>query len=410
MSQILTNTVYADSAYDSSHIPEQPPHKWREDESRTNLRRTQLSWGHYAGLDPWQVVDMQLQGMEQMWLERTGDGDIYCNHQRWRFENFNKIILLFIYFKYFSLLVFTWVFWMSSVIALLPNGYYASHQSIVLPMAIVVSSLFMIGLSGWLYWEKSFKLYLVHAISGLGVSVICVSVAHFGLDKDVEIFWFPVAMGLSIFMAAIGFDLLIALYLRLFKYHGSGFNRQTGMVTVARRFRKPFMAPFYEFDVTMEYRPGSHGSGGMALWLHHRYTTCEVFLGGKLHPLGLSPEEAMAFWDCLQRYMDTSEPLPDLPVLEQFRHLDPTTARHDAQSGRPPRRWRDTNARAWQRRGQHESMRRNAAYRWQQRPCILRARIDPELSIETYYREQEARGIQATPKADDFDNIHRAGA
>ena len=117
----------------------------------------------------------------------------------------------------------------------------------------------------------------------------------------------------------------------------------------------------------------------------------------------------MAFWDCLQRYMDISQPLPELPVLEQFRHLDPTTARHDAQSGRPPRRWRDTNARAWQRRGQHESMRRNAAYRWQQQPCILRARIDPQLSIEAYYREQEARGIQATPKADDFDNIHRAG-
>ncbi|WP_245841309.1 hypothetical protein [Pseudomonas abyssi] len=407
MKQILPSTVYAASAYDSTQIPRQPPHKWQQDENRTNLRRTQLSWGHYAGFDPWQVVDMQLQGMEQMWLERTGGGDIYCNHQRWRFENFNKIILLFIYFKYFSLLVFTWVFWMSSVIALLPNGYYASHQSVVLPMAIVVISLFMIGLSGWLYWERSFKLYLIHAISGLGVSVVCVSIAHFGLDKDVEIFWFPVVMGLSIFMAAIGFDLLIALYLRLFKYDGSGFNRQTGMVTVARRFRKPFVAPFYEFDITMEYRPGSHGSGGMALWLHHRYTTCEVFLGGKLHPLGLSPEEAMAFWDCLQRYMDTSQPLPDLPVLEQFRHLDPATAQYDAQRGRPPRRWRDTNARAWQRRGQHESMRRNAAYRWQQRPCILRARIDPELSIETYYREQEARGIQATPRADEYDNVHR---
>ena len=52
-------------------------------------------------------------------------------------------------------------------------------------------------------------------------------------------------------------------------------------------------------------------------------------------------------------------------------------------------------------------MRRNAAYRWQQQPCILRARIDPQLSIEAYYRDQEARGIQATPRADEYDNVHR---
>ena len=400
MSQILSSTVYTTSAYDSRQIPRQPPHKWQQDENRTNLRRTQLSWGHYAGLDPWQVVDMQLQGKELAWLERTGGGDTYCDHQRWRFENFNKIILLFIYFKYFFLLVITWMSWAFSVVELIPDESDDVHQVAALLMGLGVFCLIMMVVSVWLYWEKSFKSYLIHAISGLGVSVVCVSIAYFWLDKDVEVFWFPVVMGLSIFMAAIGFDLLIALYLRLFKYDGSGFNRQTGMVTVARRFRKPFMAPFYEFDVTMEYRPGSHGSGCMALWLHHRYTTCEVFLGGKLHPLGLSPEEAMAFWDSLQRYMDISQPLPELPVLEQFRHLDPTTARYDAQSGRPPRRWRDTNARAWQRRGQHESRRRNAACRWQQQPCILRARIDPQLSIEAYYRDQEARGIQATPKAD----------
>ncbi|EQM80068.1 hypothetical protein NA644_07690 [Pseudomonas stutzeri] len=34
-------------------------------------------------------------------------------------------------------------------------------------------------------------------------------------------------------------------------------------------------------------------------------------------------EEALAFWDTLQRYMDVTQPLPELPILEQFRHLDP---------------------------------------------------------------------------------------
>jgi hypothetical protein len=38
---------------------------------------------------------------------------------------------------------------------------------------------------------------------------------------------------------------------------------------------------------------------------------------------------------------------------------------------------------------------------------LVEARIDPGLSIETYYRSQEAKGIQATPKGDDFDNVHR---
>ena len=67
----------------------------------------------------------------------------------------------------------------------------------------------------------------------------------------------------------------------------------------------------------------------------------------------MNQANALAFWDCLQRYMDISQPQSDLPVLEQSRHLDPA------------------------------------------------------LSIEAYYRAQEAKGIQATPKADDFDNVHR---
>lgn len=118
-------------------------------------------------------------------------------------------------------------------------------------------------------------------------------------------------------------------------------------------------------------------------------------------------EEALAFWDTLQRYMDVTQPLPELPILEQFRHLDPTTAEHDRQSKRDPRRWRDMPYRAWERRGRAEMMKRNRDYNWQQHPCINQSKIDPGLSIETYYRSQEAKGIQATPKGDDYDNIHR---
>ena len=62
---------------------------------------------------------------------------------------------------------------------------------------------------------------------------------------------------------------------------------------------------------------------------------------------------------------------------------------------------------AWERRGRAEMIKRNREYKWQEQPCILQAKIDPSLSIEAYYRQQEAKGIQATPKGDDFDNVHR---
>ena len=397
---VIEQSPYTASAYNSTDIPTQPPHKWQQDANRSNLRRTQLRWGHYANLQPWQVVDMQLQAQEHTFVERTGEAELYCDQQRWRFDNFNKLLLLIPGLKFAALFAAPWIFWGLSIVELLPK--------ILLPHFILaVFALLMVGVSGWLYWGKSLKAYLIQVGIGLATALLSSVFNYSTSDYNPDLFWFCGIMAFSIFMGVVGFDFLLDLYLRLFKYDGSEFNRQTGMVTIARRFRKPFVAPFYEFDATMEFRPGPHGSGGMALWLHHRYADCEIFLGGKMHPLGLTPEEALAFWDCLQRYMDISQPLPELPVLEQFRHLDPVTAEHDRQNKRDPRRWRDMPYRAWEGRGQSETMKRNQNYPWQRQPCILQARIDPSLSIETYYRNQEAKGIQATPKGDDYDNIHR---
>jgi hypothetical protein len=115
----------------------------------------------------------------------------------------------------------------------------------------------------------------------------------------------------------------------------------------------------------------------------------------------------LAFWDTLQRYMDVQQPLPDMPILEQSRHLDPVTAAHDATTNRPPCYWRDINAQAWTRKEGKQLREKLAVYLWQEHPCILQAKIEPSLSIEAYYRSQEAKGIQATPKGDDYDNIHR---
>ncbi|MBA1185573.1 hypothetical protein [Stutzerimonas nitrititolerans] len=209
-------------------------------------------------------------------------------------------------------------------------------------------------------------------------------------------------------MAIIGVDLLIGLYSLIYTHDGSGFNRRDGMVRIGRRFRSPFVAPFYEFDPVMQLQVTPHGGHDYVLWLHHRYTDTKVCLGMKMHSLGLDKANLHAFWDTLQRYMDVEQPLPDLPVLEQSRHLDPVTAAHDAAIGRPERYWRDRTLEGWKRNSASRKLREKlASHPWQQHPCTLRARIDPAVSIEAYYRSQEARGIQATPRSDDFDNVHR---
>src|SRR3546814_11993852 len=113
----------------------------------------------------------------------------------------------------------------------------------------------------------------------------------------------------------------------------------------------------------------------------------------------MSLEEAMAFWDTLQRYMDVTQPLPELPILEQFRHLDPTTAEHDRQSKRDPRRWRDMPSRVWERRSRAEMIKLNRVYKWQEQPCILQSKIDHNLGLETYYRHTTDKGTTTHPKA-----------
>ncbi|MOA18577.1 hypothetical protein D3C78_1389040 [compost metagenome] len=139
----------------------------------------------------------------------------------------------------------------------------------------------------------------------------------------------------------------------------------------------------------------------------YRYTGNKVFLGARGQSMGMRMKDCLAFWDTLQRYMDVSQPLPELPILEQFRPLDPATAEHDRHSGRNPRYWRDMSYQDWEKRGRGELMKRIEAHPWQNQPCIVEAATDPSLSIGVYYRSQEAKGIQATPKGDDFDDVHR---
>ena len=52
-----------------------------------------------------------------------------------------------------------------------------------------------------------------------------------------------------------------------------------------------------------------------------------------------SYRDSVLAWNFLVNYMDTSQPLPDIPLFESVRHLDPTTKAYDQKTGRDPDYW-----------------------------------------------------------------------
>ena len=207
---VIEQSPYTASAYNSTAIPHQPPHKWRQDANRSNLRRTQLRWGHYANLQPWQVIDMQLQANEHTFVERTGDTELYCDQQRWRFENFNKLLLLIPGLKIAALFAVPWFFWAFAIMELLPK--------IVLPLFLLsVFIVLMIGVSGWLYWEKSLKAYLIQVGTGLATALLSAVFTYSTSRYGTDLFLFCGIMAFSIFMGVVGFDFLVDMYVGLFK-------------------------------------------------------------------------------------------------------------------------------------------------------------------------------------------------
>ncbi|KPB51632.1 Uncharacterized protein AC511_4866 [Pseudomonas coronafaciens pv. oryzae] len=123
-------------------------------------------------------------------------------------------------------------------------------------------------------------------------------------------------------------------------------NRRTGLVTIFdyKRHRKEgvidkFIAPFYEFDAYMITTSNRHGPT-YGLLLQHRYEDHKI----NFHMLMNADDfqqRPCALWDFLQNYMDISGPIPDIPLFEPYRHLDPVTADYDQQRGRNPRYWID---------------------------------------------------------------------
>jgi|TARA_R100001244_G_scaffold100099_2_gene74659 hypothetical protein len=161
----------------------------------------------------------------------------------------------------------------------------------------------------------------------------------------------------------------------------SAFNREAGEVSFALPGGKKLTAPFEEFDAYVE-RVVQHGGIFYRLMFVHRYTG-KQFSQTSFSRIEPTKEEVMALWDMLQRYMDVSQPLPDVPRLEPFRHLDPVTAEHDQHTGRNPRFWRDLDLETWKQGEGAEWLKRQAEYPWDKRTCKLTPQIG-KISMEAY--------------------------
>ena len=153
----------------------------------------------------------------------------------------------------------------------------------------------------------------------------------------------------------------------------SEFNRVTGQVKFALGKGRSFEAPFVEFDAYVE-RVVQRGGIFYRLMFVHRYTQ-KQFNKTSLSNIEAEKTEVLALWDMLQRYMDVTQPLPDMPRLEPFRHLDPVTAKYDQTTGRNPRYWRDLDLEAWKKSEGAELLRNQRQYAWGRRQC----RVTPQL-------------------------------
>ena len=122
-------------------------------------------------------------------------------------------------------------------------------------------------------------------------------------------------------------------------------NRQTGQVKLyhhPEKTDKPgevdSQAPFHEWEGYMLSLPDQQGFLWYRLVLVHKTREWALPLN-QLVPATTNREDVFAYWDLIRQYMDVTQPLPDIPLFEAYRHLDPTTAEHDRKKGRDPRYW-----------------------------------------------------------------------
>lgn len=125
------------------------------------------------------------------------------------------------------------------------------------------------------------------------------------------------------------------------------FNRRTGLVTAFRDPRKKrdagqiaWQSPFAEFDGYVHSGPTHQGLPLYYGAMVHRFRE-EAMPLTAFQAASANDEDHKALWNFWLQYMDSTAPLPDIPLFEPHRSKDPVTAEHDQRTGRHPRYWRD---------------------------------------------------------------------
>ena len=125
--------------------------------------------------------------------------------------------------------------------------------------------------------------------------------------------------------------------------------RQTGMVHIYKKDKGVFAAPFHEFDCYLASNPGNYGEIFYTMRLIHRYNGSKHTVDlGALLGFTAPIEEYYQLWNMMQQYMDISRPMPDNIMSEAYRHLDPTTAAYDKETGRNSHFWRNMDEEQYQ--------------------------------------------------------------
>ncbi|WGI24850.1 hypothetical protein QEN58_16195 [Halomonas alkaliantarctica] len=315
---------YAETAFRADAIPRQtpPPEKSVWGKLGSNFDVARLPWGHYVGINP-SEFEYEYSGGWYRDYEYMGEHDFHdfnhINELRWSKFVDEDISLVYRFFRF-------WFVVISHGFSFIASGGGKG--------------------GGWFF-------------SAIGVFVLLLLLTSaFWVNPDEPFPYDGLLVPLSFFLicgVATVFKTLFEKHsIRFYKSNQNwsddvAFCRRSGLV---KSFQGNF--PFYEFDAFIEMAADMKGNQRHTLKVRHRYPQ---FSKDKHSGLPMeftfptdtgSIAERYAMWDMLGRYMDVSQPLPDIPRLEPFRHLDPTTKAFDeaGKRGRPATYWRDLYAKA----------------------------------------------------------------
>ncbi|MDN6319815.1 MAG: hypothetical protein L0J77_08615 [Marinobacter sp.] len=353
LKSMLDTTHKAFGAMEVSPLPKSP-------KERTRIGEEPQPVGSYAGIIPYQgtIQDAEvLQDHEKTDPEFTSK-DWWWDHQRIRFLNEKlgfKVLLLF--------LPFTWILTVYvGGMALVAWMILNLSETYSLP-AILDVILLLIIMPAWIFFALSIIPPTTNWLMSTGIGFL-MKLFEKRINKKLD---------------------------QAFEDGCSEFNRATGQVRFALGRKRFFEAPFVEFDAYIE-RVVQKGGIFYRLMFVHRYTQ-KTF--NKMWFSGIEPQktEVLALWDMLQRYMDVTQPLPDVPRLEPFRHLDPVTREYDEKNRRNPRYWRDLDLEEWKAGDGQKVLQRQRKYPWGSREC----KLTPQLGKVSMAEYRETRPEAAWP-------------